>query len=110
MKYDSDVRAAINIKYEPEIVNICKEMGLKASFYDRAEEPPEIKAADGKTIPWGIAKAVERVGAVPDVVYDFGDVGKEPMLFLLGASASDVAYVAIRIAREYWKRKSGMNV
>jgi hydroxymethylpyrimidine/phosphomethylpyrimidine kinase len=36
---------------------------------------------------------------VPDVVFDRGGVGKEPMVRLLGGSPLEVAQLAIKIAR-----------
>ncbi|MFQ6085346.1 MAG: thiamine-phosphate synthase family protein [Candidatus Bathyarchaeia archaeon] len=104
MRSDPSVRGAINLRFDWALVEICKKLGLKISFYDRAEEPDEVKRVDGRTIPWGIAEAIERAGAVPQVIYDLGDVGKEPMLFLLGSSALAVASLAIRMAGEYRKR------
>jgi hydroxymethylpyrimidine/phosphomethylpyrimidine kinase len=76
-------------------------MKLKTTFFDRKEEPQEIKSVNGKTIPWGISRAVERLGKAPDIIYDFGDVGKEPMLFIFGETAYDVAYLAVDIAKKY---------
>jgi len=48
------------------------------------KEPPEIKAIEGATIPWGTKQAIEALGGqVPDVIYHRGDVGKEPMIVIL---------------------------
>jgi hydroxymethylpyrimidine/phosphomethylpyrimidine kinase len=107
MKYKKSVRAAINVRFDWPILDICKAMKLKTTFFDRKEEPPEIKNVDGKTIPWGISKSVEKFGKIPDVIYDFGDVGKEPMLFIFGETAYDVANLAIDIAKKYYKVATG---
>jgi hydroxymethylpyrimidine/phosphomethylpyrimidine kinase len=106
MKYKKSVRAAINVRFDWPILDICKGMQLKTTFFDRKEEPPEIKNVDGKTIPWGVSKSVEKFRQVPDVIYDFGDVGKEPMLFIFGKTAYDVANLAINVAKKYYKAAS----
>jgi len=106
MKYDSSTRAALNIRYDPAVIEICEEMGLLISSFSRREEPPEIKRVDGKTIPWGIECAIDKVGSVPDVVYDLGDIGKEAMVFVFRPTAFDAAYLANRIAEEYRRRSS----
>jgi len=106
MKHDPSTRAALNIRYDPTAIKICEEMGLLISSFSRREEPPEIKRVDGKTIPWGIRRAIEKVGRLPDVVYDLGDIGKEAMVFLFRATAFDAAYLANRIAEEYHRRTS----
>ena len=36
---------------------------------------------------------------VPDIIYDTGDIGKEPMVRITGRDAKDVAGKVIRIAR-----------
>lgn len=105
MKFEPSLRSAISLKFDWEFVEICKNMGLVVSFYDRREEPPEVKSVDGRTIPWGVRRAVEEIGSAPDVIYDLGDLGKEPMIFLYGRTASDVAGVSDRIAKEYVRRR-----
>jgi len=101
MKYDRSVRSSINIKFDWAILDICKGMEFKISHYDRTKEPREVKQVDGRTIPWGIARAIKKAGIVPDVVYDLGDTGKEPMLFFFGPTALKVARAIVRIANEY---------
>jgi hydroxymethylpyrimidine/phosphomethylpyrimidine kinase len=46
---------------------------------------------------WGTAYAIEKYGKVPEIIYDEGDVGKEPMIRLLGKNATDVVEMALRI-------------
>jgi len=105
MGFEPSLRSAISLRFDWEVVEICKELGLVVSYFDRAEEPPEVKRVDGRTIPWGVRRAVERLGRAPDVIYDLGDVGKEPMIFLFGHTALEVAQLAARIAEEYARRR-----
>ncbi|MEM2341311.1 MAG: bifunctional hydroxymethylpyrimidine kinase/phosphomethylpyrimidine kinase [Candidatus Bathyarchaeia archaeon] len=91
MKYDPEKKAAINIKFSTKIIEILREMGLKISFYDRKEEPPEVKYAEGMTIPWGVRQAISRISGVPDVIYHMGDFGKEPMIVIFGKDAAELA-------------------
>jgi hydroxymethylpyrimidine/phosphomethylpyrimidine kinase len=100
MRFDPEKRAAINLRYSEEIVKACQELGLVTSFYDRREEPPEIKAKEGMTTAWGAEQAVKRVGKVPDAIYHFGDWGKEPMVTLLGRTAVEVAEKAVGVAKK----------
>lgn len=106
MRFYPSIRSAVSLKFDPLIVEVCKDLGLVVSFFDRSEEPSEVKSVDGRTIPWGVERAVRRVGKAPDVVYDLGDVGKEPMVFLFGPNAFDVAYLALRVAKEYLRGKA----
>ena len=100
MGFDLGKRAGMNIRYSEEAVKACQELGLTASFYDRREEPPEIKEREGMTTAWGAEQAVKRVGRVPDVIYHLGDWGKEPMITLLGGTATEVAVMAVEVAKK----------
>ncbi|MEM4741605.1 MAG: bifunctional hydroxymethylpyrimidine kinase/phosphomethylpyrimidine kinase [Ignisphaera sp.] len=101
MEFDEKVRAAANIRFDERILEIAKLLGFTTSFYDRSQEPLEIKNLEGATIPWGIEQAVKRAGFVPDIVYHRGDWGKEPMINIFGFTATDVAEKIIRIAKLY---------
>jgi len=100
MRFDHEKRAGMNMRYSEEAIRLCEEMGLAVSFYDRGEEPPEVKEGEGMTTTWGAEQAVERVGGAPDVIYHLGDLGKEPMITLLGRTAVEVAERAVLIARK----------
>ena len=39
---------------------------------------------------WGTLKAIESQGSVPDVIYDEGAIGKEPMIRILGRNPQEV--------------------
>ena len=98
-RFDPEVRAAVNLRYSDEAVEACKRLGLVVSFYDRREEPEEVKRVDGGTTRWGAEQAVKRAGRVPDVIYHHGDWGKEPMIVVLGESATQAAERAVAVAR-----------
>jgi len=105
MKFDEGVRAAGNIRFSNEIVDTAADLGFSVSSYDRSREPPEVKAVEGATIPWGIEEAVKALGGrVPDIVYHRGDWGKEPMINVFGATATEVAHKILAIARRLAKR------
>jgi hydroxymethylpyrimidine kinase/phosphomethylpyrimidine kinase len=90
-KLGFDIRSAINLKYSDDIIEACRRIGFKVGFYDRREEPEDVKRVEGATIPWGIRRAVEGLsGCKPDVIYHMGDWGKEPMILLLGRDPLDV--------------------
>jgi hydroxymethylpyrimidine/phosphomethylpyrimidine kinase len=39
---------------------------------------------------WGTKQAIATLGRVPDVIYDEGGIGKEPMIRILGKNPADV--------------------
>lgn len=109
MEYDPEKRSALNMRYHPRLVHICQKLGLLVSSYNRNKEPSEVQNEEGSTLPWGVKVAVEKIGAVPDVIYHTGSWGKEPMLVLLGTTAIDVAKMAVCLAKLFNTNK-GHNV
>jgi hydroxymethylpyrimidine kinase / phosphomethylpyrimidine kinase / thiamine-phosphate diphosphorylase len=85
----------MNIKYSEEVLEACREMGLGISFFDRAKEPEDVSV-----IEWGISEAIKEYAGVPEVIYDKGAAGKEPVVRLLGTSASKLAKLAVELARK----------
>ena len=102
-KHDSNKRATVNLKFSEEVLEVLERRGLKVSYYDRREEPEDIKRTEGMTIPWGVEQAIKRAGKVPDVIYHKGDVGKEPMIVILGEEASELARLVTQVATEIVK-------
>ncbi|ASJ12377.1 phosphomethylpyrimidine kinase [Thermococcus thioreducens] len=85
-----EVRAVINLRYSRELIERTEKLGLTVSFYDRREEPGEVKRAERGTMEWGIETAIRRVRERPDVIYHLGDWGKEPMVLVFGRDAREV--------------------
>jgi predicted fused transcriptional regulator/phosphomethylpyrimidine kinase/predicted transcriptional regulator len=78
-----DARAALNVTYSEAIIDALAEMGHDTVAFDVDGEPA--------------ATAVETaIGSTPSatVVYQTGGFGVEPIVYLLGDSASDIARVA----------------
>lgn len=94
MEHDPQIRAGMNVKFSEEILEKFQNLDLKIASFDRNEEPQ-----GAKTMKWGTKKAIERIGEVPDVIYDRGAVGKEPMIRLLGRRATEVSELALKVAR-----------
>jgi predicted fused transcriptional regulator/phosphomethylpyrimidine kinase len=110
MGFHPGLRSAMSLRFDWRVVDICGRLGLPVSHFDRAEEPPEVKAVDGRTIQWGVGQAVRSSAEPPRVIYDVGDVGKEPLIFLFGQNPMEVAQLAVRIAKEYaGSKKSTVN-
>lgn len=92
MRHDPKVRAGINIRFSEELLDKCRAKGLKVAEFDRMKEPPDVK-----TMEWGAERAIKNTGGVPDVIFDKGAVGKEPMIRILGGSATEVTRQVLRM-------------
>jgi len=87
MKYDPGVRGAINVAYSRELVEKAVAKGYVVVYVDRKSEPEEVRSIEGASIPWITREAFKKSTRTPDLIYDTGDVGKEPMIRVLGRSA-----------------------
>ena len=92
MRHYPEVRACMNIRYDPRIIEALK--GFRISFYDRSKEPEEIKKVEGRTTQRGIEQALKRAeeeyGTRPEIVYHRGDIGKEPMILVFGEGPREI--------------------
>jgi hydroxymethylpyrimidine/phosphomethylpyrimidine kinase len=105
MKMDPSIRSAMNIRFSPEVISASREMGLKIASFDRREEPESIKEIEGSSLEWGTKRAIEKLGQIPDIIYDHGDIGKEPMVRVLGKDPEEVVKKVIEIGKKMGKIK-----
>lgn len=82
---DPDVRCAMNLRFSEETLMQLRSFGLEIGAFDRAGEPESVSSME-----WGTAEAIRSCGHVPDVIYDRGGMGKEPMVRVLGRDPEEV--------------------
>jgi hydroxymethylpyrimidine/phosphomethylpyrimidine kinase len=99
MAVDDPTRSAINIRYSNDILTYCKKAGFKIGFFNRKNEPSTVSS----TMEWGTTSVISNLGFIPDIIYDAGSVGKEPMIRVLGNNPKDVLYKLKKIIKLYEK-------
>jgi len=97
MKHDPDKRAVMNIRYEEEMLAACRALNLSIASFDRHEEPKDVKNLEGSSLEWGTAQVIRETGEVPDIIYDIGDEGKEPMIRILGRDPGRIVDIVLAI-------------
>ncbi len=100
MRYDPQKRAALNIRFREAYLKQAQDLGLKWAEFSRAEEPKDIKEREGSTLAWGVDLVCQRLGYVPDLIADRGEVGKEPMIRILGKDPLEVVKKALLFLEE----------
>lgn len=90
MKYDADIRSAAIIRYSPSIIGILEDQFLEICSFDRAQEPPGVQTMD-----WGVSFCCRN--GVPDIIFDRGAPGKEPIVFVLAEDPGTVVTIIGRI-------------
>ena len=86
MNFDSSFRSAINIKYSDNILKRCRENNLSIGSFDRMDQNERIKS----TMEWGTIKTISDLKFVPDIIFDKGGSGKEPMIRILGKNPDEI--------------------
>ncbi|MDD1718664.1 MAG: phosphomethylpyrimidine kinase [Methanoregulaceae archaeon] len=90
-RFDPEVLSAAVIRFSPEFLESLEGMFLETCSFDRATGPPGIRSMD-----WGVASCC-RTG-VPDVIYDLGAPGVEPLIRILDISPGEVANKIIMLS------------
>ena len=83
-----EIRSAINIKYDPKRITKAKKRKMSVLSYDRKKEPKNSKLKQNSSISWGVSNCLK--SKMPDIIYHKGDLGKEPMIIVLGTTPAEV--------------------
>ncbi len=97
--HDPSIRAAMALRYRPRFIQRAQSLGWQVGSFSRAEEPREVKEREGSTLVWGVEAAIAGLGLVPRLIYDLGEVGKEPVIRLLGRDPVEVVELAALLLR-----------
>ncbi len=90
MQFDPEYCSAMNIRYSKENVARLRGKGFFVGYFNRRFEPKKVKTKEGSSLEWGVGEVLRKMRRVPDFIYDEGDVGKEPMIRVLGKNPLEV--------------------
>lgn len=86
MSKEPAIRSAANLRFSKQLVQACEKAQFSIGKFDRTDEPKKSVS----TMEWGTVYAFEHSQKTPDVIYDNGGIGKEPMVRVLGTDPSVV--------------------
>jgi hydroxymethylpyrimidine kinase / phosphomethylpyrimidine kinase / thiamine-phosphate diphosphorylase len=98
MRFDPLLRSAMNVGFSEEILARVRKAGLRSGHFSRREEPSWVKRREGSSLSWGVEQVLKKSKKIPDLIFDRGDVGKEPMIRVLGRDPADVVKKVLAIA------------
>lgn len=95
-----DINCVANVRYNQAGLRAIKDLGLPVAWFDREDEPEEVKEREGSSLEWGTLRALQEHSSpkTVKVVADGGEAGKEPMLRLLGRDCSEILDLLLRLA------------
>ncbi|MFX1420328.1 MAG: bifunctional hydroxymethylpyrimidine kinase/phosphomethylpyrimidine kinase [Promethearchaeota archaeon] len=90
-EFDNSINFVMNLKYNPNWISLIKEnTDLELKEIIRETQPEEIKKQEFSTMQWLIKESSIQFGRIPDIIWDKGAIGKEPMIRLFGKTAKDI--------------------
>lgn len=95
MKTNQLVRSALNIKNDKRILDKCSRL-FRVTHYERIWEPSTIKNREGRSISWGVSRALSK-DPDAEIIYHRGGMGKEPMIIIFGQNPQEVVDKVKRI-------------
>lgn len=98
MRSNPEYRSAMNIRYSEEMITQLERMGFLVGHFDRQSEPKKVKEREGSSLEWGVGEVLRKMRRIPDFIYDKGDVGKEPMIRVLGRNPMEVVQKVLKVA------------
>jgi len=90
-KIDNSINLAMNLKYIPDLIKSLQDKtDLEIVEIIREKQPTNIKIKEFSTMEWLIKETAEKKGKIPDIIWDKGSVGKEPMIRLFGRNSKKI--------------------
>jgi hydroxymethylpyrimidine kinase/phosphomethylpyrimidine kinase len=80
MRFDPESCSAMNIRFSRETV----------------DRPRQMKRMEGSSLEWGVGDVLRKRKRIPDFIFDEGDVGKEPMIRVLGKNPREVVQKTLK--------------
>ncbi len=96
LQFSPEHRSVMNIRYDPTFLKNARNLGFEIRSFSRENEPKEIKSKEGSTLEWGTREVLTRYKIIPDIIFDKGGVGKEPMIRVLGKTPMEVVVKALK--------------
>ncbi len=98
LRYHPEMRSAMNLRFSDDLLARARKVGLFLGHFSRRDEPAWVKRREGSSLSWGVEQVLRKTRTVPDLIYDRGDVGKEPMIRVLGRDPEEVVKKVLRLA------------
>ncbi len=94
-KYDKEIRAALNFKFDREtlgrVKRYTKKRGIPFGKIDRRKEPKKIAKIEKRSIPWKVKTLFSSANRqIPRIFYETEGWGKEPIFVLLGRDPKEI--------------------
>ncbi|MBP1747328.1 MAG: phosphomethylpyrimidine kinase [Deltaproteobacteria bacterium] len=99
MHYVPSMRSCANVRYHKAMIRRAREKGLTVLLFDSREKSSGARKKERQDLDTLMGKNIKYVDNPPDIIYDEGDIGKEPMIRLFARSPLELLKKMEMIAR-----------
>lgn len=90
-KFDNSINFVMNLRYIPSvIISLQTKSSLDLIEFERETQPANIEQKEDSTMQWLIRESFEKHKKIPDIIWDKGAIGKEPMMRLFAKTSENV--------------------
>ena len=89
-QFDPNISAVTNIRYSPELIEKLLKTDLSLAEIDRMDQSLKTSQIEDSSMSWIIKNIFEQKQKIPDIIWDIGELGKEPMIRLFAISADEL--------------------
>ena len=99
-EFDNSINFVTNLRYNEEYIKAIHEKTNLTTFeFLRESQPDAIKHEDRSTMRWLIEESINKMGEIPNLIWDKGSIGKEPMIRLFSKNSKDMIQLLKEIVR-----------
>ena len=97
-QFDNSINFVTNLRYKHKYIKIIQEKTDLTTFeFLRESQPDSIKHEERSTMRWLIEESINKTGKIPDLIWDKGSIGKEPMVRLFSKTSKDMVQKLTKI-------------
>jgi len=90
-KFDNSINFVMNLKYIPRVIDSLQtNSSLDLIEFERETQPVNVEKKEDSTMQWLIRESFEKYKKIPDIIWDKGAIGKEPMMRLFAKTSENV--------------------
>ena len=90
-EFDDSINFVMNLKYIPTLIErLQNKSSLELEEFKRETQPDNIDKKENSTMQWLIKVSIPTLGKIPDIIWDTGGIGKEPMMRVFAKNSKDM--------------------
>ena len=99
-EFDNSINFVTNLRYNEDYIKAIHEKTNLTTFeFLRESQPDTIRHEDRSTMRWLIEESINKMGEIPDLIWDKGSIGKEPMIRVFSKNSTELIQLLKEIVR-----------